>query len=129
MKHFIAWLTNFLLIYKAICQEIDPNGFFGCFINNKETNDFRTFASHLDTSFLTPQLCVEACSAMGQTLAAIEDGNFCFCKSTGQTNLEKTNDNECSVLSCSGNLNLACGSNHRLMVYESSPSTKVINSI
>lgn len=126
MKHFITELISFFLIYKAACQEIDTNGFFGCFINNKEINDFRTFASHLDSSFLTPQLCIEACSTMGQSLAAIEDGNFCFCKLSGQTNLEKTSDSECNALSCSGNSNLACGSNRHLMVYLSTPSTEVM---
>lgn len=125
MKLLIIGLIGSLFITIGSGQTIDQSGYLGCYENNKEINDFRTFASHLDPSLVTPQSCVEACSVMGQSLAAIEDGNFCFCKSTEGTNLANTSDSNCLALPCPGDASLACGSNNHLIVYTSSSSILV----
>lgn len=125
IKFLTIGLIGSLLIAFTTSQSIDRTGFVGCFVNDKEKNEFRTYASHLDLNSLTPQLCVDACSVMGQSLAAIEEGNFCFCKSSEETNLVNTTDSDCLALSCPGDPSLACGSQNNLMIYKSLSSTQV----
>ncbi|RNA11739.1 WSC domain-containing 2 [Brachionus plicatilis] len=125
IKFLTIGLIGSLLIALTTSQNIDRTGFIGCFVNDKEKNEFRTYASHLDLNSLTPQLCVDACSVMGQSLAAIEEGNFCFCKSSEGTNLVNTTDSDCLALSCPGDPSLACGSQNNLMIYKSLSSTQI----
>ena len=98
---------------------IDSNGYVGCFINVRSAHEFNAFASHLDETQLTPSLCTKACLAMSYSMAAIEEGTKCFCKSTTSIFYARDLDSACQVLSCAGSASLACGSPNNIMVYNS----------
>ena len=89
----------------------------GCFKNNMGSHEFNAFASHLDETKITPKLCVKACSSMGYSLASIEFGDKCFCKTGTTINSEQVHDSNCTILSCNGNTSLACASKGYFMAY------------
>ena len=96
----------------------------GCYVNSAY-HQFNSFASHLDANTLTPYTCVMACSAVHYGLAAIEDGQFCFCQKSLNVLLEKYDDTNCTALKCPGNNNFACGGKGFWMVYEAGQSVTV----
>ncbi|CAF0863211.1 unnamed protein product [Brachionus calyciflorus] len=121
---FLFWI--FIIQTKAVL--IDENGYKGCFENDIFNHEFNSFASHLDSSIITPQRCISACTAMGYSLAAIENGNLCFCKSGTNINSVKASDSNCQTIPCEGNVNSACGSMQHIMVYEAGAFVK-LNSV
>lgn len=97
----------------------------GCYINNLDQHEFNSFAAHLDPSFLTPKLCVKACSAISFNLAAIENGTFCFCKQQNGITSTLDDDANCLQTPCAGDSALSCGSEFYLMVYAAGPLSNV----
>lgn len=91
-------------------------------MNNRLAHEFNAFASHLDETLLTPQLCIKACFSMGYAMAAIEQGDKCFCKSTTNVYSVNASDSSCQTIACKGNPALACGSENNLLVYKVNPS-------
>ncbi len=97
---------------------IDQDGYVGCYVNDINFHEFNSFVSHLDSTQLTPYECKINCYHLGYSLAAIENGTMCFCK-TGLTisSTPAISDSECQSLPCLGSPSLACGSLNNLMVY------------
>ena len=91
-------------------------------MNNRFAHEFNAFASHLNETLLTPQLCIKACFSMGYAMAAIEQGDKCFCKSTTNVYSVSASDISCQTIACKGSPNLACGSKDNLLVYKVNPS-------
>ena len=80
-------------------------------------HEFNAFASHLDETQITPKLCIKACLSMGYTLASIEFGDKCFCKTGTTVNSLLAMDSSCMSLSCNGNTSLACASKDYFLAY------------
>lgn len=97
----------------------------GCYKNDRSNPEFNSFASHLDPSQITPELCSKACTAVQYTLSAITNGQWCFCKMSATITSTKLPDSACTMYPCAGSSSLYCGSNDTWMVYEAGTSNRV----
>ena len=90
-----------------------------------QNHEFNTFPAIVDPKVLQPSLCIQGCSALGSTLAAIENGSMCFCKISQTISSVQSNDTDCQSIICEGNRQFYCGSTSYLMVYQVVPYSKV----
>ena len=63
--------------------------------------------------------------SMGFSLAAIETGTMCFCKSSTTINSQPISDSNCQTNTCPGDATLYCGSFGYLMIYQAGSSARV----
>ncbi|KAG6825832.1 hypothetical protein H0H92_002250 [Tricholoma furcatifolium] len=92
----------------------------GCFTDDSVGN--RTLALHLEptSGVVTPQTCVDTCSAANQTIAGVEFGDECWCGTVIQNNASVVADAECSQ-ACTADPSFFCGAADRLNVWQIQP--------
>ena len=88
-------------------------------------HEFNTFPAVVDLNYLQPSLCISACSAIGASLAAIENASMCFCKYSTVITSVNSSDINCKSVICAGNPKFFCGSFNHLLVYKVIPKNKV----
>lgn len=109
-----------LLLYCIIQihgQSLNTNSYLGCYSLDRANREFNLYPGFIDSSQLTPQICIKACSAYGAELAAIESGKLCFCKMTDSISSMIVDNIHCQVYTCPGDSSTYCGSETSLVVY------------
>ena len=122
---FVVFVLNSFYL-AAQSQSIDQDGYVGCFVMNLFDREFNSYVSHLDSAKITTSLCKKSCSDLGYPLAAIENGNMCFCKSSLTINSANATDSACATIPCAGNTAIWCGSPTNLLVYMPALTSQVI---
>ena len=86
-------------------------------MNNRFNREFTVNPGFVNATAFEPRLCIQACSVLGASYAAIESGKFCFCKMGSQIISSIGQDTNCKVYNCFGQPGFYCGSDTHLLVY------------
>ena len=86
-------------------------------MNDRSNREFTYYPGFIDRTVLLPDKCVQACSVLGYSYAAIESGQYCFCKMGTQISASTGIDTNCQMYTCPGDSLTYCGSDDYLLVY------------
>ena len=89
----------------------------GCFPESPLNREFRVSPGNYLPSSLTPYDCVRLCGNMKYPLAALQNGNLCFCANTFNSSRQQSSN--CNI-NCTGDRNYNCGGTWENLVYNSS---------
>ena len=89
----------------------------GCYTESPLNREFRVSPGDYQPWSLTPYVCVKLCGNMKYNLAALQNGNLCFCANA--FNSSRAESSSCKI-NCSGDENYACGGTWANSVYNSS---------
>jgi len=83
----------------------------------------------VSAAVVTPQWCINTCSARGYKWAATQNGDICNCGNTWQPaggHFTVANQNQCSTM-CSGDSTQVCGQigNYNMMIYDLTKGTNI----
>lgn len=118
-------LNNFGCDNNFFCDSLDlwflslvpENLKLGCYAESPLNREFRVSPGDYQPWSLTPYVCVKLCGNMKYNLAALQNGNLCFCANT--FNSSRAESSNCNV-NCSGDRNYICGGTWASSVYNSS---------
>ena len=100
-------------VYFKAAQDCVPVASFGCFNDSQHECAFK---QTYQGSSLTPSFCAAKCNNIGSFIAAVEDGDQCFCGSTLKACGPLVPDTMCNK-SCTGEPSLPCGASWLLHAF------------
>ncbi|EMC92658.1 hypothetical protein BAUCODRAFT_114446 [Baudoinia panamericana UAMH 10762] len=96
----------------------------GCYT---EGNGGRAFSNQMpDNDTMTVESCIQQCSDLGYTIAAMEYSHQCFCDNYIRNSPSRAPESSCSM-ACAGNKGEICGAGSILSVYTVGNMTAYIN--